>query len=102
MEHKGLEPEIDKFQRHNKQSNLTIINTPHHAYNKNVTNFKYFYKTENIGQISDKEKSIIDSFRAQYEHNESPSNLINLIKVWPNIPENVAQGILAMVSCYLK
>ena len=100
MEHKRLEPKIEYLQdsdNPNKNQQKKIQKkTQHQHFTKSGT----IYKTENHGQLSDNEKHIIDSFRAQYEHNEIPLELIKLIKSWSNIPEAVSKGILAMVdSC---
>ena len=97
----GVEPENGDFQNSDKPSQFHDNSSPYHIRNDKLTNIPKNYKVEDIGLISDTEKHIIDSLRAQYKHNGIPEEFIKLIKVWPNIPESVSRGILAMVDCYL-
>ena len=102
MEHKGLEPKIDDFQNSDNRSKNTDIKSTHHPNNKHFTKIKKSGTTEGFGHISDSEKHIIDTLRAQYEHNEIPKELVKLIRAWSSIPESVSLGIIAMTNCYLE
>ncbi len=101
MENKGLEPENSVLSNiDNKRQDQEQIKTQN-TQNKNITHISKMFNLTKIRQMSDSKKHVIDSFRAQYKHNEIPSHLIKLIKAWPIIPESVTKGILAMVDCYL-
>ena len=93
-----------------KKANLSLLDKPskiidstitHHTKIDALTNIIKTYIYENFGQFSDNEKQITDSFRAQYEHNEIPPDLVQVIKAWPKIPDSMAKGIVTMVECYI-
>lgn len=97
----GLESKKNRFQQTDK--NPTVLDS-YGIYNTNIDELMKIIKTyisENFGQYSDTEKLAIDNFRAQYKHNEMPSDLLKLMNAWQEIPESVTKGIMAMVECYL-
>ena len=101
VEHKGLEPEIDQSiptDKVNKSKDYRISNQ---ANSRTLTNIKEHQSAEVYGQIYDNTKDDKDKIRAQYKNNEIPEELIKLMKVWTEIPESMAKGILTMVEYYL-
>lgn len=102
MEVGGVEPKNGDFQHSGKRHKNHDNNNTYTSHNQELKKYGGTNKIYNFGQVSDTEKHLIDSFRAQYKHNEIPIELIKLVKSWSNIPEAVSKGILAMVDCYIE
>ena len=98
MEVGGVEPENGDFgfnDNTGKTKDLPRQKSTEYTNSKEDTFIQVFRNQTIDEQFSDTEKHMIDNFRAQYEHNEIPSDLIKLIRAWSNIPDAVTKGICA-------